>query len=223
MSSLRKTHVEGLHDVYCLSVPDTWILTRRNGKVHVSSNCNFGFPGGLGYATFQSYAKDSYGVIFTAEESKDLKHIWLDTFPEMEDHLKPPVDGQFKDRETGEDKYIGKTTTGRIRRNCSYCSACNYPFQGLSSDGARLALWYMWLEQYRMVNFIHDEIMSELRDDEYLQWHVKRIDQLMIAGMQAVIPDVKISVEGALMRRWYKEAESVYDEHGNLLVWEPAT
>ena len=73
-----------------------------------------------------------------------------------------------------------------------------------------------------MVNFIHDEIITELRHDSGIQYHCKRINMLMEHGMQQLIPDVKITVEGALMRRWHKEAEPVFDAPvgGNLLVWE---
>jgi len=44
----------------------------------------------------------------------------------------------------------------------------------------------------------------------------------MVAGMKKVIPDVLINVEGALMDRWYKDAEPVFGEDGRLLVWQPS-
>jgi DNA polymerase I-like protein with 3'-5' exonuclease and polymerase domains len=181
--------------------------------------CNFGFPGGLGIKTFQYLAKTSYGVSLTSDECKDLKKVWLDAFPEMEGHFKPSVDRAFSTKE--EDKYMATTITGRLRRNAGFCSACNYQFQGLAADGARIALWYMWLNRYRMVNFVHDEIITELKADEMLQYHIGRINDLMITGMEAAIPNVKIKVEGALMRRWYKGAKPVYDDSGRLVVWEP--
>lgn len=181
--------------------------------------CNFGFPGGLGIKTFQYHAKTSYGIDLPEDRCKELKQLWLDAFPEMEYHFKPAVDSAFStDDET---MYIAETITGRKRRNATFCSACNYQFQGLAADGARVALWYLWLEKFRMVNMVHDEVISELRDDNYLQQNVQRINQLMVYGMQQVIPHVKIKVEGTLMRRWYKEAKPVFDEQGNLLVWEP--
>lgn len=181
--------------------------------------CNFGFPGGLGIKTFQYLAKNQYGLDMPEDRCKELKKLWIDFFPEMKDHFKQDVDNGYSNEE--ETKYIAQTITGRKRRNASFCSSCNYHFQGLAADGARIALWYLWLESFRMVNFVHDEVITELRDDEYLQYYVKRINQLMIHGMQQVIPHVHIGVEGALMRRWYKGAKPVLDEHGNLLIWEP--
>lgn len=183
--------------------------------------CNFGFPGGLGLRKFQWIAKHQYDVDLSLDDCKARKQAWMAIYPEMKYHLKPPVDFGYKDDETGEPRYIARTITGRIRRNATYCSACNYPFQGLAADGAKLALWYCYKEGYPMVNFVHDEIIFELPEDQYLQDRIRRINYLMVTGMQEVIQTVKIKVEGALMRRWYKEAKPVLAENGDLLVWEP--
>ena len=71
-----------------------------------------------------------------------------------------------------------------------------------------------------MINFIHDEVIVELRDDRNLQANIKRINDLMIMGMQQVITHVPIKVEGALMHKWSKEAKEARDSDGNLLPWE---
>lgn len=194
--------------------------------------CNFGFPGGLGAAKFQMLARNSYNVEFTREQCILLKDLWIDAFPEMDQHLKPEEDEQHTIRkiiinEEGEEelfvdnRYIAQTVNGRIRRNATYCSACNYAFQGLVADGAKMALWYLYQQGYRVVNFIHDEVIVELPLDDKLQYHVNAISKLMIAGMKRVIRTVDIKTEGALMPRWYKEAEPIFDDEGNLLIWEP--
>lgn len=192
------------------------------GERQTAKACNFGFPGGLGLATFSTLAKSSYGVTLPIEECRILKDKWLAAFPEMKQHLSPPVDYSSSDTDDdGDTLYIGRTVTGRIRRACPYCSAANYSFQGLSADGAKIALWYLFLEGFRVVNFIHDEVIVELLPDEHLQHNIKRINTLMVEGMRRVIPDVKISVEGALMDRWYKDAEPVLGENGDVLLWQP--
>jgi len=66
-----------------------------------------------------------------------------------------------------------------------------------------------------------DEIIFELPEDAFLQARIRRINELMVAGMREVIQTVDVTVEGALMRRWYKDAEAVYDAQGNMIVWEP--
>lgn len=42
----------------------------------------------------------------------------------------------------------------------------------------------------------------------------------MVEEMAKVCPDVRISAEPALMRRWYKEAKAVYVDK-KLVPWEP--
>ena len=66
-----------------------------------------------------------------------------------------------------------------------------------------------------------DEIIIELENDEQLQKNIANIEQLMIDAMSVAIPHIKIKVESALMTRWYKEAEAIYDEKGLLQIWTP--
>jgi hypothetical protein len=40
--------------------------------------------------------------------------------------------------------------------------------------------------------------------------------------MSMYITDVPIIAEPVLMRRWYKNAETVRDESGRLICWEPS-
>ena len=114
------------------------------------------------------------------------------------------------------------TLTGRLRSNVCYCQRHNTPFQGLAADGAKLALWLLWRAGYRIVNFVHDEILIEVPAESNLKEHAETIRELMISGMKWVVPDVRIDVEYAASTRWYKAAEAVYDDDGNLVPWEPA-
>ena len=47
-----------------------------------------------------------------------------------------------------------------------------------------------------------------------------RIQQLLVEGMKEVCPDVRISCEHVLMRRWSKDTEAVFDAAGRLQPWE---
>lgn len=184
--------------------------------------CNFGFPGGMGIRTFQRSARKGYGVDLSLDECSELKKTWLAAFPEMSDHLAPAVDSYSrKDDEEGREWYIASTITGRVRRGATYCAACNYPFQGLAADGGREALWEMYLRDFFTVNFVHDETISEVPDTPDVGDYTRSIDSWMLYGMKAVIKDVTVTVEGALTRRWYKEAEPVFNKAGDLIVWEP--
>jgi len=71
------------------------------------------------------------------------------------------------------------------------------------------------------INFVHDEIIWECPDDKFVNDRVAYVDKIMVDEMEKVTPDVKARTESTAMRRWYKEAETVYDDNGNLIAWEP--
>jgi DNA polymerase I-like protein with 3'-5' exonuclease and polymerase domains len=94
-------------------------------------------------------------------------------------------------------------------------------FQGLAADGAKLALWKLWRAGYRLVNFIHDEILVELPEGSNLALHAEIVRRIMIETMQQVVPDVNIDVQYSISEMWAKNAEVVVDEEGRLAVWKP--
>lgn len=223
---------------------------------------NFGIPGGLGPATFVAYARN-YGVALSLDEAKELIAMWFESFPEMRDHLKSPVDDYWTFRNIKEflktsgleaphvktvqdledflatqewepeqirkatsemTVYMVKTVTGRIKRNCTYCAAANLRFQGLAADGAKLALWEGYLRGWRMVNFIHDEILQEVPAEMPLPQRtlfVREVEDVMVTSMQRVLTRMKVKVDSTLSARWQKKAKPVHDEEGNLLLWLP--
>lgn len=115
------------------------------------------------------------------------------------------------------------TLSGRLRANASYTAQRNTIFQGLAADGAKLALWWLWRQGYRIVNFIHDEILIEVRSDSDLHQHAVQIQQLMVLAMQQVVPSTPVSVDYAAMDRWYADAQTVYSDDGRLQHWHPPT
>ncbi|WP_202921175.1 DNA polymerase [Anatilimnocola aggregata] len=114
------------------------------------------------------------------------------------------------------------TLTGRLRANATFCARRNTVFQGLAADGAKLALWHLWRAGYAIHNFIHDEVLVAVPKGPLLGFHAQIIRQLLIKGMQEVVPDVRVSVEYLATRRWSKDAVLVRDESGRLSAWEPA-
>lgn len=209
LSGLEKELLDGRHTVYCPSVPSTWVLTRRGGKVTVQGNCNFGFPGGLGIAKFVQYARVSYGLDNIDENyAKEMKDAWLETFPEMKEYLK------------GREGQPSSTLTGRIRSNCSYCAGKNTPFQGLAADGAKIALYFLMKQKFSVSAFIHDEVIIEELVSENLTQRFDLASSTMVECMKQVCPDVKISVEGFISNKWYKDGPLLTDEKGRYLVYE---
>ena len=101
----------------------------------------------------------------------------------------------------------------QVGRNC--------PFQGLAADGAKLAMWELTKAGYRIVAFVHDEFLIELPVAADFTNEARRIETICCETMQQLTGEIPIICEFALARKWYKQAESVFDVQGRLLEWKP--
>mgnify|MGYP006269102535 CR=1 FL=1 len=213
---------------------DTYEATRARYKAHESPTygpqgnrqaakvANFGFDGGMGAATFVQHAKQ-YGLELTEPRARELKEAWLNAW---EKHEKFAYIGRMTQYGNATVKQF---VSGRTRANCSYTQCANTLFQGLTADGAKAALVSVTeacfargsvLFGVRPWVMLHDEIIAEGPEETAHLW-APEMARIMVARMQDYIPDVKVSAEPALMRRWYKAAETVYDAAGKLIPWEP--
>ena len=197
---------------------------------------NFGFPGGLGPVSLVDYAKALYGVVLTKKEAINLKEKWLASWPEMEDYFKL-ANSRLKDEititlEDGEKKkvkagFVEQLFVGRFRGRCTYCKICNTPFQGLGADGAKEAGWRLTRASYspshvlygcRLVNFIHDEFLMEIPDDDKKEERALALSKIMCEGMNVYLPDCPVRAEPVLMNCWMKDAEGLYNKEGKVIV-----
>lgn len=206
-------------------------------KRQLAKAANFGYPGGLGAEKFQTYARDSYGVVIDLDTSRDLKGTWLETWPETRQFF-DNVNAQLGYRDSFT---LEQLRSGRLRGEVGYCDGCNSYFQGLAADGAKAAMWLLAQECYlgfgdawprdgrapsplygaRMVAFIHDEFLLEVRDDANAGAAGDRLAAVMVEGMARYIPDVPVKAEPVLMRRWLKGAKTTRDANGTLIPWTP--
>jgi len=115
------------------------------------------------------------------------------------------------------------TLTGRVRGNVSYTQARNTPFQSLASDGAKRALGKLVLGGYRVVGFVHDEILVELPDQgDYVDRStVEGVVKIMVDSMQEMTGDVPVKCEYTLSDRWSKNAELIRDGE-KVRAWRPS-
>ncbi len=150
---------------------------------------NFGFPGGLGTETFTKFAK-GYGIDITESEARNMRDAWFNAFPEMKEYLK------------GEKGYV-ITRTGRVRANTTFCAEKNTPFQGLAADGAKIALYNLMEAGFKIVGFVHDEIITEVPKNR-IKDLTKQQEKIMIDSMKVVVPDVVIKVESTISERYCK-------------------
>jgi hypothetical protein len=117
------------------------------------------------------------------------------------------------------------TLTGRIRGRVRYSQARNTPFQGLAADGAALALFALVEEGFRVVGFVHDEVLVELPDEGgYVsEEKVRRVEEIMCRQMEEVlVGDIPVACEAALSRRWHKKAKLIVKD-GKVYPWEPTS
>ena len=126
---------------------------------------------------------------------------------------------QLRGREASQDlrhavvKHFDKTPvmsmTGRIRAAARSTASRNTIFQSAAADGGLLALWRLYRAGYRLVAFIHDEIVVEIPAGSDREAHAAEIARLMTAGMHEVIPGMLVKVE-AFVSPSFSKAEAVY-------------
>ena len=158
------------------------------------------------------------------ETAEQLKAEWLAFFDEM------PAYFQWVSQNVEATGELKQFVSDRVRGGLSFCDGANTMFQGLLADGAKNALRRITREMYldktsalygsRVTAFFHDEVFSEVRT-ELASEAATRQATLMVEGLKEYVPDVFVDCRPALMRRWSKSAETVRDEQGNLIPWEP--
>ena len=195
---------------------------------------NFGFQGGMGYKKLRVQAKKVYGVVMSLEEARDLRKAWLATWPEAQKYF-DWVSEQLSGPRQNQTGTFVQPWSERVRGGCWYSAGANTMFQGFCADIAKLAGWRVTQEMYtgkrwdtgapsplagsRIVNFLHDEIFSEF-PEHCAHEAALRQAEIMTQTARELGPALPWPCETAIMRRWYKDAEPVY-QGGRLVCWEP--
>jgi DNA polymerase I-like protein with 3'-5' exonuclease and polymerase domains len=190
--SVMRDKINEGHDLhkYYASVMNSIPISMVNKQQRQEAKAaNFGFPGGLGAKTFIQFSK-TYGLDITEGEARAMKQTWFDAYPETRDYMQDELGHVF-------------TLTGRKRGRTTYCAEKNTPFQGLAADGAKIALYNLVKEGFRVVGFVHDEIICEVANSECAH-RLKQQEKIMIESMQQVCPDVLIGVESAISEFYTK-------------------
>ncbi len=227
-------------------------------KRQLSKIANFGYAGGLGAEQFIDYAK-GYGTRLTSEQASTLREQWLDTWVEMRAYFEQRGE-MLREAEASDllERVDALTNTGKARRSkhvsdkdwgCVYTFkssgrarylrkftiACNTPFQGIASDGAKDALVNVFSEclldtssplyACKPVLFVHDEIVLEVPFDGTGRAHIKasaaalRLRDIMVTGMQQHTPDIPALADPCLSYEWTKDAESITLDNGLLSIY----
>lgn len=182
-----------------------WMQRVTNTR-KISKVVNFGFLGAMGAAAFQVFAASSYGVKIDLKTSHGLRGAFLASYPEIPIYFK--MVGQSLDQGMP----VVQIGSGRVRRGCTYASACNSRFQGLAADGAMEANYRLTKAAYvdaaspmygsRPLIFEHDAFITEVPIDRAEEAHAE-IARHMIEGMAVYFHDrkrpelsVKVGVDG---------------------------
>jgi hypothetical protein len=206
---------------------------------------NFGFPGGLGIATFITYAaQKQYQIKLEEPEVRELKAAWRRALPEMDAYFAHV--SALCEAGGGEARAVVQVRSDRIRGAARYTAACNTYFQGLGTDAAQSAGYELARACYvikgsplygsRPVNFVHDEFITETVDDSpegvafgglggdgtrasAAAWEMTRI---MRDAANVWVPDVPYregEIRPVLMSHWSKKAKKLIDGAGIVRVW----
>ena len=202
--------------------PNHPLHSKVKGLRHLAKAANFGFPGGLGPATFVKNCAEN-GITMTESEARTLRGAWFKRWPEMRLFLN--YVGRLAE---GGDFVLRQPVSGRVRGGCKYCSGANTHFQGLVADGAKNAIYKLARECYgnkksalygvRPWVFIHDEVISEGPLTGLDKWATEKA-RIMVEGMQPYIPDIPVTASPIAMECWSKSAEEVRDDQGKLIPW----
>lgn len=189
----------------------------------VAKIANFGLGGGLGVGALVNQARVKEGIILSPEEGRRLIDTWKRTWPEMREYFNQ-INELMED-----DGPVMHFKSRRYRGGATYTELCNTFFQGLGSDATKCALYELVKACYvgdgplvgsRVVNYIHDEFLVELPEDD-APGLAKEVQRIVEDAANRWLPDLKVKAEPDLTRRWSKlagsEKDGVVDENG---VWE---
>lgn len=158
----------------------------------------------------------------------EYRDLWRQEWPEMVEYHKVTI---AQAEECGASIPLESFGMGMKRLETNANAVSNHFFQNLAAQGAKHAGWLLAKEAYtdktsvlygawRNVVFVHDEIIAEVREEVAHECALRQAE-VMISGMREFVPDVKISAEPCLMRRWFKGADRAEGKDGRLKPWWP--
>lgn len=184
---------------------------------------DFGAPGGAGWKRLKISAKQLQNLDWTEEQAKRYRKAWETAVPvgaKMHDWVGhcEQADGRFT---------VPIPGTGIIRRNVTFCSACNNSFQSLGAVIESKVGWEMFKErllcpesplaQGAMVNHTHDDFLWEV-PIALADVACRRLDEIMHEIPKLVMPDVALHSKAEAMAYWSKKAKRI-EIDGKVRIW----
>jgi DNA polymerase-1 len=155
---------------------------------------NFGLLYGAGPRTFRTRAQVDYGISLSLQEAEQFKAVFDRTYSRLRWWQ---LEQQREAERTGRMRTAaGRVIAFRDPRNC-YTDARNYPVQSGAADLQLLAIQRVhaalreWDPPAFLVNFVHDELVLEVREDA-----VERVSLLVTDRMVQAFKDLFRSYQG---------------------------
>lgn len=238
----------------CLGVSDLFavyhiFLTLENGTVEekaffdkyrqLGKITGLAYPGGLGPKKFISYAKAQFKVhVKSLEDAKQLRQVWMETFPEVVEWLGPRgyLVSQMVDQghtKGDDERFCYYSPLGMLRSNCFFTEAANgAALQTPAAEAGKIALFELTratldpsygscLYGCDMLAWVHDEGVLAIPDDEWKHERAMEASRIMLWAMKLICPDMKVKAKPSLMRFWRKDAKYKLGPDGRLMVYEP--
>ena len=200
-----------------------------------------GFIGGLGPKTFVDFAAGTYGVKVDMQTAILFRNkVWAPTYPEVPKAFKL-IQNTYKDKLTPkpEDadyelfRYVNPW--GAVRVGAFYTATMN----GVMMQSPGAAVFNQWfimvsrechnpelesvLYGSRVIVPLHDQLLVETPC--YSWEHVRacsdRIEQLLVEAGEKYCPRVPWAGEGGIALKWSKAIDPVYNDDGELIIWDP--
>lgn len=158
-----------------------WKEYRKKAKA-----VNFGYLYGMWWKRFKDYARDSYGVIMTDEESEASRTAFFDNYPDLPDwHSR-------QKRYANKHGYV-RTLTGRKRRlpqarwsgnapekKAAERQAINAPVQGFANDinlMAAIQLREEYSERHvRLCGAVHDAVLFRVKREKAVEVYYRMLE-----------------------------------------------
>lgn len=169
-----------------------------------------------------------------ARRAKEIREAWFSAWPENREYFNH-ISAMLKPFPRGEGvvRHFG---SGRIRGGSRFTGTANGFMQGRVADAMKDVLWNLAVECYtgrctlahqhggsstcthegnsvmfgsRPNFFLHDEPITEVREDGLEAYRATRQQEIMVENLQKWMPAIPCSSTPVLMRRWIKGAKPV--------------
>lgn len=193
----------------------------------LAKTVGLGYAGGMGLNVMVKTCATN-GFIITKNDARRYKRLWLRRYPLMDNYL-----GQWVPAQRSGEWHSYSSPMGTRRVRCSFTECANgRALQTPAAEGMKIAHFMVEraasdptlrdvLLGARPVIQMHDELVVMVRDDPKTRSRqAKRLGELMVQGMNVVLPDVWIKANPALSPLWTKAgSEPLLGPDGEILVY----